>query len=211
AQLARAFGPERFFVELQRPYERGDARRNAALRELAEMLGVRTVATGDVHSHHLRRAPLQDALVAIKHRTSLDGCERERRGNHESVLLPPEAMAERFPDDPGAVARAGELAGRLEFDLTRELGYRYPDFSDGDEPAIVQLRAVCERAFAERYGARNRLLRAPVRHRLEEELSLIGELGLAGFFLLHWEVLELAREVALDVPGPGSMRHVLPP
>src|SRR3954462_2178743 len=27
AALARAFGPERFFVELQRPYERGDERR----------------------------------------------------------------------------------------------------------------------------------------------------------------------------------------
>ena len=31
AALARAFGPERFYVELQRPFERGDARRNAAL------------------------------------------------------------------------------------------------------------------------------------------------------------------------------------
>ncbi len=50
-----------------------------------------------------------------------------------------------------------------------------------------------------------------VRARLDEELHLIGELGLAGFFLLHWEVLELAREVALEVRGPGSMRHVLPP
>ena len=40
---------------------------------------------------------------------------------------------------------------------------------------------------------------------------LIEELGLAGFFLLHWEVLELAREVANEVRGPGSMRHVLPP
>src|SRR5262245_29729944 len=34
ARLARVFGRERFFVELQRPYERGDARRNAALRDL---------------------------------------------------------------------------------------------------------------------------------------------------------------------------------
>ena len=50
-----------------------------------------------------------------------------------------------------------------------------------------------------------------MRARLEEELALIDELGLAGFFLLHWEVLELAREVALEVRGPGSMRHVLPP
>src|ERR671937_2735906 len=51
ARLARAFGPNRFFVELQRPYERGDARRNAALRDLAEAIGVQTVATGDAHAH----------------------------------------------------------------------------------------------------------------------------------------------------------------
>ena len=47
-RLAEAFGRERFFVELQRPYERGDARRSAHLRDLAEHLGVETVATGDV-------------------------------------------------------------------------------------------------------------------------------------------------------------------
>jgi error-prone DNA polymerase len=214
-RLARAFGRDRFYVELQRPYERGDARRNARLRELAETLRVPTVATGDVHAHDRRRAALQDILVAVRCRTSLEGCERERRGNHEAVLLPPEKMLDRFPDDRDAVLRTAEIAERLEFDLTEELGYRYPDFSDGTEPAIVQLRRVCETAFAERYtGADNacdKLSLGDVRTRLEEELALIGELGLAGFFLLHWEVLELAREVALEVRGLGSMRHVLPP
>jgi error-prone DNA polymerase len=210
ARVARAFGPERFFVEVQRPYERGDVRRNAALRHLAETLKVRTIATGDVHSHDARRAALQDVLVAIRYRTSLDGCERERRGNHESVLAAPQDMLDRFPDDRDAAARTVELAERLTFDLTEELGYSYPDFSDGAEPAIVQLRAVCERAFTERYSNLNGRKRR-VRERLEEELVLIDELGLAGFFLLHWEVLELAREIAHDVRGPGSMRHVLPP
>jgi error-prone DNA polymerase len=213
ARLARAFGRDRFYVELQRPYERGDAHRNAHLRGLADSLGVRTVATGDVHAHDHSRVTLQDVLVAVRCRTSLEGCERERRGNHESVLLPREEMRERFRDDLDAVHRTAELAQRLEFDLTEELGYRYPDFSDGEEPAIVQLRRVCERAFSERYSdnASNTVLLAQVRARLEQELALIGELGLAGFFLLHWEVLELAREVALEVRGPGSMRHVLPP
>ncbi len=210
AQLARAFGRDRFFVELQRPYERGDMRRNAALRELAEALGVATVVTGDVHAHGPRRAALQDVLVAVRCRTSLDGCERERRGNHESVLVSPAEMLERFPSDHDAVLRTGELAERLRFDLTQELGYRYPDFSGGAEPASVQLRRVCERAFAERYAGLNGH-KQRVRARLDEELALIDELGLAGFFLLHWEVLELAREVALEVRGPGSMRHVLPP
>src|SRR5919202_1871545 len=105
ARLARAFGRDRFFVELQRPFERGDRRRQQLLRDLAESLRVQTIATGDVHAHHPRRAPLQDVLVAILHRTSLDGCEAERRGNHESVLLAPAEAAERFAADADAVAR----------------------------------------------------------------------------------------------------------
>ena len=210
AALARAFGRDRFFVELQRPYERGDARRLAALRDLAEALGVQTVATGDAHAHHERRIALQDVLVAIRCRTSLDGCEAERRGNRESVLLAPSEWDERFPDDRDAVARTGELAARLEFDLTEDLGYRYPDFSDTGEPAIRQLARVCDRAFAERYGDANGHKRR-ARARLDEELALIDELGLAGFFLLHWEVLELARECAIEVRGGSVARNVLPP
>src|SRR5437764_149127 len=156
----------------------------------------------------VRAAPV---TVPVRHRTSPDGCEAERRGNHESVLLAPAEAAERFADDAEAAARTTELAARLTFDLTEELGYRYPDFSDSPEPAIVQLANVCSRAFEDRYPPSNRLLRAKARARLDEELKLIDELGLAGFFLLHWEVLELARELAVEVRGRDSPRSTLPP
>jgi error-prone DNA polymerase len=136
--------------------------------------------------------------------------EQERRGNHECVLLAPDKVAERFPDDLDAVARTAELAVRLEFDLTQELGYRYPDFSDRDEPAIAELTRVCNRAFEARYPS-NTVLQGQARARLVEELALIDELGLAGFFLLHWEVLELAAEVAREVRGRDAPRHSLPP
>jgi error-prone DNA polymerase len=211
ARLARAFGRDRFYVELQRPYARGDARRNSALRDLAADLNVRTIATGDVHAHHPRRARLQDVLVSVKNNVALEGCEAERRGNEEFVLTPPGEIAARFPEDRDAVRATFELAERLEFDLTHELGYRYPDFSDGADPADIQLAQVCGRAFAERYRNTPSDLRARADSRLREELALIAELGLSGFFLLHWEVLELAREVALEVRGPGSPRHLLPP
>jgi error-prone DNA polymerase len=210
ARVSRAFA-DRFYVELQRPYERGDTRRNAALRDLAETLGVPTVATGNPHAHHHCRSALQDVLVAVRNRTSLEGCEPERRGNHESVLCSREEAAERFPHDREAVARTVELAARLEFDLTEDLGYRYPDFSDSGEPAIAHLRRICARSYSDRYGLSNSLLQRKARGRLEEELALIDEIGLAGFFLLHWEVLELAREVAFEVRGPGSPRRFLPP
>ena len=143
-ELARAFG-DRFFVELQRPFERGDARRNAQLRDLAAHIGAPTVVTGNVHAHHSRRTDLQDVLVAIRQCTSLDGCERERRGNRESILRSPAEMLELFPDDRDAVLRTAEVAQRLEFDLTAELGYRYPDFSDGEVPAIRQARPGLQR------------------------------------------------------------------
>ncbi len=210
-ELARAFGPERFFVELQRPFERGDTHRNALLRDLAAHVGVETVVTGNVHAHHPRRTALQDVLVAIRHNTSLEASERERRGNRESILRAPAELLELFPDDRDAVLRTAEVAQRLEFDLTEELGYRFPDFSDGDVPAIRQLAEVCNDAFAGRYPPSNRLLLGQARARLESELALIDELGLAGFFLLHWEVLELARELADGIRGPGSPRRWLPP
>jgi error-prone DNA polymerase len=211
-RLAGAFGRERFFVELQRPFERGDASRASLLRDLAEHIGVETVATGDVHAHHPRRTLLQDVLVAIRCRTSLEGCEPERRGNRESYLRPPEEMLERFAYERAAAERSAALAERLEFDLTEELGYRYPDFSDKADPAIDQLGAICTAALLQRYGdACSDQLQGQARARLESELRLIEELGLAGFFLLHHEVLELARECAREVRGTDSPRAFLPP
>ncbi len=121
-------------------------------------------------------------------------------------------MVERFAGiDRAAALRTGALAERLSFDLTAELGYRYPDFSDRVDPATRQLAAICDHAFRERYDACNSVLRGRARARLESELELIGTLGLAGFFLLHHEVLELARECALEVRGRDSPRMFLPP
>ena len=211
ARLARAFGRERFYVELQRPFERGDVRRNASLRDLAETLGVETVVTGDVHAHDPSRAPLQDAMVAIRHRTSLEGSEAERRGNHEATLRAPGEIPDRFPLDRDAVERTALIAERCGFDLTEELGYRYPDFSDQAESAISLLTQVCNQAFDARYSTSNTVSLSQARARLDEELRLIDELGLAGFFLLHHEVLELARDVADEVRGRDSPRNSLPP
>ncbi len=40
---------------------------------------------------------------------------------------------------------------------------------------------------------------------------MIRHLGLSGFFILHRDLLELAREAAADVRGPESARRLLPP
>ena len=119
-------------------------------------------------------------------------------------------MIDRFPGDRDAVLRTAEIAAGLTFDLTEELGYRYPDFSDGFETPDGQLREVCLNAFeGRRYRTSRHRNRAKAR--LRRARPHLGATGSSGFFLLHWEVLELARDVAAEVRGPGSPRHALPP
>ncbi len=206
-RLLGAFGRDRFRIELQRPYWRRDRARNRWLALLADRLDVPRVATGNVHCHDRRRAPLQDALVAIGLGETLEESEPSRRGNSTSALTSPAAMAARFAEYPEAVAETERLAERLRFDLTEQLGYRYP--GDDDAGADAELARVCNHRLGERYAGSSRLLEA--QWRLEEELAIIRKLGLSGFFLLHRDLLELAREVAAEVRGPESARRFLPP
>ena len=96
------------------------------------------------------RAALQDALVAVARHTTLEESEPARRGNWSSVLAPPEEMAARFADHPEAVAETGRLAERLRFDLTTELGYRYPGSEDPE--ADRTLAEICRSRLELRYA-----------------------------------------------------------
>jgi error-prone DNA polymerase len=205
--LLDAFGTEGLRVELQRPYARHDRARNRALAAFARRLGVACVATGDVHAHARCRAELQDAFVALRNHTTLDASEPLRRGNASHVMTTPQAMASRFADHPEAVAQTLALAERLTFNLDRDLGYRYPGAEDtGAEHKLAEL---CAARLRERYAGS--AAHAEAQARLTQELNVIGKLGLAGFFLLHHEMLELSREVAVEVRGPESVRALLAP
>src|SRR3954462_2314050 len=149
-QLKRAFDSERFRIELQRPFWRHDRRRNRLLAELGERLGVACVATGNAHVHDPSRARLQDAFVAVRLGATLDETEPGRRGNSSHALAPPGAMAERFAEHRDAVEESGRLAERLRFDLTEDLGYRYPGSEDPE--ADRRLAEICRARLEERYG-----------------------------------------------------------
>jgi error-prone DNA polymerase len=120
-------------------------------------------------------------------------------------------MAGRLHEHPEAVAETLRLAERIQFDLTRDLGYRFPDFASGHpgEDADTALARICAHEARGRYPEGPR--RDDALARLDEELGLIRHHGLAGFFLLHRDILEIAREVALEVRPAGSARRALPP
>ena len=149
-RLREGFAAEDLYVELQRPYLRHDRARNRALAGLARRAGLRCVASGDIHAHPAARAELQDAFVAIRNHTTLDASEPLRRGNRVMCMTTPRAMASRFADHPQAVSETLRLAERLRFDLTRDLGYRYPGAEERDAPR--RLAELCLMRLQERYG-----------------------------------------------------------
>ena len=165
------------------------------------------MASGNVHAHASSRAELQDAFVALRHHSTLDASEPLRRGNHSHVMSAPGAMASRFADHPQAVRETLLIAERLTFDLKTDLGYRYPGCDEAG--ADRRLAELCQARLSERYRSGAALTEAHAR--LEEELRVISQLRLAGFFLLHHDMLELAREVAIEVRGPDSVRALLAP
>jgi error-prone DNA polymerase len=212
-RLLAAFGPRNLFIELMDNAVHGDRVRSRALASLADRLEIPVVATGNVHYHHRSRHRLQDVLVAIRNRTTVDDSHELRRPNACFHLASFEEMACRFESRPDAIANTLAIAERCaDFDLTRDLGYEFPDFVGGDgAPAIRFLGEVCHAAFEERYPPGSEW-REEAELRLERELVLVERHDLAGFFLVYRDILELAREVAHRVRGgDATPRAMLPP
>src|SRR5213078_3365863 len=147
------FGKENFVIELQRNYVRGDLALTRALIDIAANVRLSVVASGNVHYHARPRHRLHDVLVAIRHRTTLDGSHDVRHANSEFFLRPHQDVEALFRDCPNAVANTLALAERCRgFDLTRDLGYRFPDFNGAERaPAPRALAELCRARLEERY------------------------------------------------------------
>ena len=232
-RLVAAFGPGSVFVELQDNTVKGDAARNRGLGRLAGRMGLGVVATGNVHYHAPERHRLQDVLVSIRNRTTLDGAHGFRLANSLFHLADPEAMARRFDSRPEALTNTVLIAERCAaFDLTEDLGYEFPDFegvpgdtgrdrSGGErigrggeargDRALRTLAAICRAKIAERYPTGSREAE-DAEARLQKELALVDLHGLAGFFLVYRDIMELAAQVAREVRGDAPRaRSGLPP
>ena len=191
------FGRENVYLELQQNLVQGDTQRNRRLVNLAGQLDIGVVATNNVHYHVRERHKLHDCLVAVKHLKSLEESHRERRANSEFHLKSPQEMAKLFHDCPEAIANTLCIAERCAaFDLTRDLDYRFPD-SPVPEGFTQEsyLRHLCEQAAVRRYGS----LTDNVRTRLDEEFRLLQRHNLAGFFLIYHDIIQLGREVMIDL------------
>ncbi|MGD2179272.1 MAG: DNA polymerase III subunit alpha, partial [Anaerolineae bacterium] len=203
---ARVFGPDRFFIELQRHYVKDDNRLLARLATLADRAGLDVVATGDVHYLHPRQREVHDVLSCIRHHAILEDADDLLSPNDEYVMRSPPEMAELFGDIPIALENTLRIAERCApADAYLPAGTQILPGApvDAGRAPNFRLRQLCERALHRRYPV------DPPRDLMERELLIIQQMGLANYFLIVWDIVRFAWEAGIRCQGRGSAANSL--
>jgi error-prone DNA polymerase len=173
---------------------------NTALVDLAESERLPLLATNGVLYAQPAGRQVLDVFTCLRHHTHLDAAGLLLAANSQRHLKSPEQMRALFHDLPQAIDNTLRLAERLEFSL-ENLGYEFPVYS---VPAGHSMDSFLrDRAFE---GARERYGNVPekVRQQLEKELHLIAKFGVAGYFLIVWDIAEFCRMNGIMSQGRGS-------
>ncbi len=204
-RLAAIFGKKNVYVELQRHGQREQEWRNQAALRIARSLGLPILATNGVRYADEPEREVADLFTAIHYHVSLADAGRLLANNACRYLRPAKEMLQLFRDLPDATANTWELSQRLVFELD-DLGYEFPRYPVPDDESMDSFLAKrVEEGVVKRYGAKNDpALYARANKQVQSELALIRKLGLAGYFLIVWDVIRYCQRNDILVQGRGS-------
>ena len=199
-RLHRMFGDD-FYIELQNHGLPEQQRILPGLRRLAAELGVKTVATNDVHYVAREDAEAQDVLLCIQTQRFVDEPNRMRMEAEEFFLKSGDEMAAALPDDAGALATTREIADKcnveIAFGVRRLPQYTAPDGQDNE----TYLRRLCAEGMAQKLVGGD----DAAQERLDYELGVITRMGFVDYYLIVWDFIHFAKTHGIVVgPGRGS-------
>ena len=195
------FGEENYYIEIQDHNLPEQKEVNRELIKLSKEIGVRLVATNDVHYVNKEDAKIHDILMCIQMGKTVNDPTRMRFGSEEFYLKSREEMEEKFSDVQEALDNTIKIAQmcNVEFDFNTIHLPKY-DVPNG-YTAKEYLRMLCFKGLKERYKNPSK----DILDRLEYELSVIEKMGYVEYFLITWDFINFARENNIMVgPGRGS-------
>jgi error-prone DNA polymerase len=204
-RLVEIFGKNSVYVEVQRHQERQEEWRNQAAIRIAQSLGLPILATNGIRYATAYDRQVLDLFTAIRHHTDLDHAGRLLSLNSQRYLRNAEEMTALFRDVPYTVSNTVELSSRLQFQLN-DLGYEFPRYPvpDGETMDSFLRKRVAE-GVIRRYGPKNdRDLLERAKKQVEHELALIERLGIAGYFLIVWDIVRFCKGNDILIQGRGS-------
>ncbi len=204
-KLVGIFGQRNVYVELQRHFNREEEHRNRAAVRIARSLSLPLLATGGVSHATAYEREVMDVFTCIRQKKTLDTAGRLLALNAERHLRTASEMKQLFYDYPEAIANTKELSSRLQFEMN-DLGYQFPAYPVPDGQTMNSfLRQWVYDGIRSRYLLKNDPdLYAKAHKQAERELRLIEQLGLAGYFLIVWDIVQFCKKNGVLVQGRGS-------
>ncbi|HVJ04931.1 MAG TPA: DNA polymerase III subunit alpha, partial [Candidatus Saccharimonadales bacterium] len=204
-RLVHIFGQRNVYVEVQRHFERAEEHRNQAAVRIAETLHLPLLATNGVSYATPYEREVLDVLTTIRHHCTLETAGRLLTANAEHYLRSPREMRQLFRDLPEAIDNTLELSSRLTYQMS-DLGYSFPDYPVPEEESMQSfLEKRAEDGIRNRYLPKHDdVLFARAQKQAQRELALIAKLGLAGYFLIVWDIVQFCGRNDILVQGRGS-------
>lgn len=195
--------PGQCYLSLSLYFRGNDLSRLDRLQELSNRASCPAVVTNDVLYHIPNRRPLQDILTCIREHCTIETAGFRLQSNAERHLKRPAEIYRLFPGFQDAVRRSQQIADLCNFSLD-ELAYQYPDEPSGDSPTPqIELERLTWIGATERFPDG---LPQKVRQAIDHELSLIGSLNYAPYFLTVHDIVRYARSLEPPIlcQGRGS-------
>jgi len=174
---------------------------NRGLVDLGHKLGIKLIATNDVHFLNEADAEAHDRLLCVNTGKVMEDVNRLRYTGQE-WMKSVEEMQNLFGDLPEALENTMEVLNKVEiYTLNREA--IMPDFPlpEGFSDPDTYLRHITYEGAGKRYTE----ITAEIRERIDFELETIKKMGFPGYFLIVQDFLNAAREMGVIVgPGRGS-------
>ena len=199
-----------FYIEIQDHGIEDERRVLPHLITLANKIGAELVATNDVHYLHKEDSEMQDVLMCIQMKRTLDDPKRLKFDSQEFYFKTGDEMLALFPNLPQAIANTRVIADKVTepaFNLNAK-GYPIRDMSlipsyappDGSHPNDY-LRKLTFEGLVRRYGT----ITDEIKERAEYELKVICGMGYAEYYLIVWDFINWSKEQGIPVgPGRGS-------
>ena len=210
AQFLKDVYKDDFYLEIQDHGLKDQKKINPLIIKLSEELNVPLAATNDVHYLERADAEMQDVVMCISMKTTIDDPTRLKMESDQSYLKSPEEMQELFSYIPEAVSNTRKIADKVTeevFPLTKKgepirdnsLIPKYvPD--DGSTPKDY-LKRLAEEGLKRRYS----VITKEIRDRFDYEFDVISSMGFCDYYLIVWDFINYARSVGIPVgAGRGS-------
>lgn len=201
ARLQDIFGKDGFFIELQNQGVPEQGWTNPKLLEISKALGAPLVATNDAHYTHAEDAHPHDVLLCSGTHSKIHETDRFKFHNDQYYLKSAVEMRELWKELPDACDNTLWIAERsdVEIEFGQNLMPHFP-VPEGYDTEEDYLRHLVAEGGLQRWG-----LTDEVTARLEYELEVICNMGMAGYFLILWDLCRHAHQVGIRIgPARGS-------